>query len=280
MPTKMGGYLNGLIFLMFLLSVGYNNNLLLIFTLFLFGLNLIWLIQTHFHLHRLKFDSIYIQDGHAEEATLVEINWSKAPEGELEWKLNLENKTESLSLVSLENKNLQASSQVIFPKRGVLNFEHLRVATHLPFGLYHTWAYYKIQGTAYVYPARLKKEALLTTQNSSHEGEQSTLKRGPHDIWNLAPYSGEESRKISWKHYARSGELVVKEGEDLHRPVMEFRYFPNQDNKEFYLSQIATQMVECNRNNSAFSLETPTRKFKLNTGEKHLMECLRELSQC
>ena len=54
MPTRMGGYLNGLIFLMFLLSVGYSNNLLLIFTLFLFGLNLICCIHTHYHLNALK----------------------------------------------------------------------------------------------------------------------------------------------------------------------------------------------------------------------------------
>src|SRR5215212_6754965 len=91
LPTRMGGYLNGLIFLMFLLSVGYNNNLLLIFTLFLFGLNLIWVIQTHFHLHALKIETLIIDEGHAGEALHVKALWKKAPEVPHQWRMALLN---------------------------------------------------------------------------------------------------------------------------------------------------------------------------------------------
>lgn len=279
MPTRMGGYLNGLIFLMFLLSVGYSNNLLLIFTLFLFGLNLIWVIQTHFHLHALKIDSINIHDGHALERQLVDIHWKKVPLGPHKWQVTLEGEN-SHPVTSIEDADLHSVGQVIFPKRGIWAFDYLKVVTEMPFGLYQAWIYYPVTLKAYAYPARLKDIPIVQFQNSPLEGESSSLHRGPHDVWNLGPYQGEESRKISWKHYARSGELVVKEGEELTQSLVQFRIDAHEANKEFVLSKIATQMVQCLRTETPFSFEGPNRKFPPGQTEKHLTDCLRDLTTC
>lgn len=79
LPTRMGGYLNGLIFLMILLSIGYSNNLLLIFTLVLFSFNLIWIIQTHFNLNQLRLARMKIADGYADSKTQLTLSWKKLP---------------------------------------------------------------------------------------------------------------------------------------------------------------------------------------------------------
>lgn len=279
MPTRMGGYLNGLIFLMFLLSVGYSNNLLLIFTLFLFGLNLIWVIQTHFHLHALKIDFINIHDGHALEKTQVELNWKKVPLGPHMWQLTLEGK-DSHPLASIQDAELHSVAHVTYPKRGLWNFDYLKVVTEMPFGLYQAWIYFPVELKAYVYPAKLKDMPIAHFLPSSLDGENSSLHSGPHDIWNLGPYQGEESRKISWKHYARSGELVVKEGEELTQSLVQFRLDPHEKNNEFLLSKIATQMVQCARSETPFSLETPSKKFPPGHNVKHLTDCLRDLTVC
>lgn len=279
MPTRMGGYLNGLIFLMFLLSVGYSNNLLLIFTLFLFGLNLIWVIQTHFHLHALNIDHINIQDGHANEKVLVNIHWKKVPLGPHKWQVTLEG-NDSHPVYSIQDEELNTVGQVTFPVRGIQRFEHLKVVSEMPFGLYQAWIYYPVSLKAWVYPARLKDMPITSYQNSPIEGESSSLQTGPHDIWNLGPYQGEESRKISWKHYARSGELVVKEGEELTQSLVQFRITGSEANKEFLLSKIATQMVQCARSETPFSLETSQKKIPPGQNEKHLTDCLRDLTIC
>ena len=109
-PTRMGGYLNGLIFLMFLLSVGYNNNLLLIFTLFLFGLNLIWLIQSHFHMHKLKLDAVHLEDGHALESVSVRVCWKNSPLPPLLWELSLEDEGDGSFLVKGDRKSTRLNS--------------------------------------------------------------------------------------------------------------------------------------------------------------------------
>jgi uncharacterized protein (DUF58 family) len=275
----MGGYLNGLIFLMFMLSLGYSNNLLLIFTLFLFGLNLVWVIQTHFHLHALKLDTIFIQDGHANEKVLVHIHLKKRPPGPHQWNIQLEG-NKSHFIDHCDNTENTIIGQVIFSKRGVLDFQHLKVRTEMPFGLYQAWIYFPVTVKAYVYPAILQNIQLQDFHNSHLEGENSSLKPGPHDIWNLGPYQGEESRKISWKHYARSGELVVKEGEELTQAEVQFNYHGEENDKEYALSKLATLMVQCVRSETAFGLDTPHLKIRPGHNAKHLFECLRELTRC
>jgi uncharacterized protein (DUF58 family) len=286
-PTRMGGYLNGLIFLMFLLSVGYNNNLLLIFTLFLFGLNLIWLIQSHFHMHKLKLDSVSIEDGHAMESVHVRVQWKNSPPPPLLWELALENDQEvSLRLKGIEEHKVQdghhnqTEGQLIYPKRGVWKFKHIRVKTTKPFGLYETWRYLKLDILSYAYPPKLKEVPQMPTEPSYLEGDHQSPLRGPHDVWNLAPYQGEESRKISWKHYARVGELVVKEGEDLKKSVVHFTLPKKFKDKEHTLSTLATQMVLCSRTETPFSYEDHMGKTEAGSSQRHLRDCLRRLSLC
>lgn len=271
MPTRMGGYLNGLIFLMFLLSVGYSNNLLLIFTLLLFGLNLSWVIQTHFHLHALKLKSVTVRDGHAGEVTDVEVHWDKLPDGPHDWKIALENDDTRFPV---------RNSGIVIPKRGRWNFKHLLVSTELPFGLYEAWIYHQVDVTAFAWPSRLRDVPEIMRQISFHEGETPGQITGPHDVKNLAPYeTGQESRKISWKHYARSGELVIKEGEELLNSTVHFRVSETPD-KEHLLSKIATQMIHCARTDVMFSLETAGKITATGISAKHLEDCLRELACC
>jgi len=286
-PTRMGGYLNGLIFLMFLLSVGYNNNLLLIFTLFLFGLNLIWLIQSHFHMHKLKLESVLLEDGHAGESVSLRVHWKNSPPPPLHWELSLENDSDDSFLIkgvlehhSVEDFKKLTQGQIIYPHRGLWKFKHLRIKTTKPFGLYQTWKYFKIDALAYAFPPKLKEVPQMLMEASYLEGDHQGPLKGPHDVWNLAPYQGEESRKISWKHYARIGELVVKEGEDLKKSVVHFCLPKNFKDKEHTLSTLATQMVLCSRNETHFSYEDQMGRTEANSSQKHLRDCLRRLSLC
>lgn len=279
-PTRMGGYLNGLIFLMFLLSVGYSNNLLLIFTLLLFGMNLIWVIQTHFHLHALRLEHIQFKDGHAAEDNLLTIHWKKTPDGPHRWDMELISHEMNLPIRSIENSPTKSIGQININKRGVWDFQFLKIKTEMPFGLYQTWIYFPILSRVWIYPAKLKEMPALEIKPSTDEGDYSSLRKGPHDVWNLGPYQGEESRKISWKHYARTGDLVVKEGEELSNTIVHFELASASQDREYTLSRIATQMVFCSKNEMAFSFSTSDKRFKPQINEKHLNDCLRELAKC
>lgn len=276
----MGGYLIGLIFLMFLLAVSYSNNLLLIFTLFLFGLNLIWVIQSHFHLGRLKLQSVNVLDGFSGESVLVEILWKNSPDGPVKWEMQLETTDENVPVTGSVHFESHTRGHAILPRRGIWNFRFLKVRTEMPFGLYQTWVWFPVEVRAYAYPARLKEVPPVHKESDLFDGEDSTLIKGSHDVLNLAPYQGEESRKISWKHYAKSGELVVREGEELSKQLVHFTVMKDIPEKELMLSRMATQMVLCVHQDVMFTLETPSFKADARSGLKHLHECLRELAKC
>lgn len=280
MPTRMGGYLNALIFLMFLLSIGYSNNLLLIFTLVLFALNLLWVIQTHFFLKALKFDSVFVNDGHTGDDILVKLHWGNLPEGPYDWRIELETFDQAFPLKNMQNEHLKSEGSVQFPKRGIWDIEYVKIQTEKPFGLYRTWIFFPVRARAYAYPALLKETFDMTKTEGKREGEDGRESSGPHDVRNLAPYDTRESRRISWKHYARSEELLVKEGEDLMRPEVHFRLQGELKDKEYELSKFATQMVHCAKNDILFSLETYRKNLSLNSGPHHLALCLKELAEC
>lgn len=281
LPTKMGGYLNGLIFLMFLLALGYSNNLLLIFTIFLFSFNLMWLIQTHFHLHALKLDQVFIPEAHAGQSPEIKIFWNKVPKGPWDWSLKLESDRGDFELHHPTHRETESAGLMRVSQRGVHQWRHLRVQTSNPFGFYQVWIFYPLKTQSFVYPALLSSTD-LNLLGQVLAGEIPIDKKGTEDFRGLVQGPDGEARKISWKHYARSGEILMKEGEDLRSSSLDIIYNPpeNPELKEHYLSVLATQMVECHQRSIPFSLTTSHFTATAATDTHHLMRCLRELALC
>jgi hypothetical protein len=279
LPTRMGGYFNGLIFLMFLLSVGYSNNLMLIFTLILFGFNLIWVIQTHQHLETMKIQEVDIQDGHANESILVSLFWLQAPEGPYERRFTLIAQNTEVGLNVHNDEQDITKGFFSLTKRGEVSWRYLRIESERPVGLYKTWKYFRLKEKSFIYPALFPHFIPPLLQNSSLEGEEVTGKKGEGDFHGLARYSGQEMRKISWKHYARVGDLLVKEGEDTRSPTAELILSDDKD-KEQQLSILATQIRHCHQGNIPWTLELYGIRVGPACNLEHFEESLRRLSVC
>ena len=275
MPTKMGGYLNGLIFLMFLLAIGYSNNLLLIFSIFLFAFNLLWLIQTHVHLYRLKLDQVIVSSGHAMQLVPVNITWKVAPQNPWDWQIALEGDRGDFECLELKNYLTRSEGEITFESRGVHRWKYLQVKTANPFGLYRAWVYFPLNFQSLVYPTLLKSVE-LNLSGIDERGELSSQKKGDDDFRGLGNYNNQESRKISWKHYARSGELLIKEGEEKQSSILDLKLMlPSApEAKEYYLSYLATQIVECHKRDIPFSFSDNGLK------SSQIQECLKVLALC
>lgn len=282
LPTKMGGYLNGLIFLMFLLSVGYSNNLLLIFTLFLFGFNLIWLVQTHYHLKALVPAQVMLEDGHVGEGLRLMIRWQQRPPGPRDCELQLQTEGFRLKASHLSQELDSTQGYISLPHRGLWRWHTLKIETDRPFGLYRAWIYWPLDLATFAWPQLQKIAANLPLQAGLLEGEVPTDKRGPGDMKGLLPYSNEEARQISWKHYARTGQLLVREGEEVRTPNAHFKWdeMNSGEAKEERLSQLATALVYCHRQDIPFSLQFAGRSRGPANSRSHLIQCLKDLSLC
>jgi uncharacterized protein (DUF58 family) len=279
-PTNMGGYLLGLIFLMLMLSIGYNNNLLLIFTLFLFTFNLVWLLQTYSHLKKLKVKNIKINPGHAKKTTIVNIGWEVRPKDPCRWNIDLESDLNVFTLKNLSDSEFLYQGEILLNERGLKKWNYLKISSDRPFGLYYVWIYLPINIETITYPALLKSIHSLYLP-STGEGEISSFKRGDGDYFSFMPYAFNESRKISWKHYASTGELLIKEGTREISEKLDIKFSPPTDNssKEYYLSQLATQMIECQRQGITINFITNEDSIELE-GPHQLQQCLRILALC
>jgi uncharacterized protein (DUF58 family) len=275
LPTRMGAYLNGLIFLMFLLAVGYSNNLLLIFTLFLFGFNLVWLVQTHLHLHRYQLSTFQLENGHANSLATYRMSWKTEPSAPLAASFQLHTDDEVLL-----NRGSHLLGVFHLTHRGPKNFRYLKIVSENPFGLYRVWKYIKISGTSYVYPSILEGLNLNLVALKGLDGETGGGTRGVGDIQGLLPYQNDESRKISWKQYARTGDLLIKDQEEQAIHILHLEYNDQEINRERHLSELATQMVQCYRHDFSFSFSILGRYYPPAHHRTHLDQCLKELCLC
>lgn len=280
-PTRMGGYLLGLIGLMFLLSIGYSNNLLLIFTITMFGLNLIWLVNSHFHMAKLSPGQVCVDDGHVGSGQTVSFRWKKWPAGDLKFELQLIGEGNRSDVKIISHEEGRTMGEVRLPFRGFYKWDYLLARTDRPFGLYQTWIYFKVDVTAHAYPTLLKDMPLPSPEISDREGAITGDKRGDEGLRGLAQYQGEGLKRISWKHYAKSGELLVKEGEELKAQLIKIKLnLPDEKaHREAELSRIATLMVYCHRQEIPFLFYGEPLKGPGSHPEL-LKDCLRELSRC
>lgn len=282
-PTRMGGYLIGLIFLMFLLSIGYNNNLLLIFTLCLFGLNILWVIQCHYHLHKLRFSHISLSHGHVGDGLLLSIHWKQSPTNPVDWKFELESDGPRTKVNSLNSNHESSLGEVKLSKRGKWDWKYLKTSTDLPYGLYNVWRFDPVHFSTLSYPALMKIPFSFKAEGEQRDGHSVTGRKGMEDLFELNRYQiGEESRRISWKHYAKKGDLLIKNGEELQDAVFKIRLkLPeNRYQREEYLSLVATQMVQCHNQQVPFILEYAGQVLGPSSEKIHLNECLKVITLC
>ena len=240
-----------------------------------------WLVEGHFHLHDLKFRSLEIRNGHAEDLIPVKIQWDKSPESPWRWKFTIETENEEFHTSSIHFNEDGAHGLFKAPPRGKFSVRYLRVESDRPHGLYRTWIFFKAQSDFLSYPALIKIDK-VELSGFGGEGEVTSEKKGNDEFKSLSPYQGEESRKISWKHYARAGELVVKEGEEHLSSIVKFELnLPeNSKLKEAYLSQLASEMVTCHRKMIPFSFKAGSYFKQASLDNLHLNECLTFLALC
>ena len=100
-------------------------------------------------------------------------------------------------------------------RRGRATLRRVRLATRFPFGLMQKSLIFEQPRTLLVLPhtLRLKPDLLTPTHTKGEQVRRRSTQGGRSDeFWGLREYvPGDSRRRISWKHSARRGELVVVE---------------------------------------------------------------------
>lgn len=281
LPTNLGGYLNGLIFLLTLLAFGYNNNLLLIFTLLLFGMNLVWVIQSHLYFKKMNFKDILVTDAFLGQGNEVRIRWEN-PSFRGEWGIQLEDGKKKFKLKTLESDSGSLRGELSLPSRGKYAFSRLRISSPSPFGLYKNWIILPVEVVTYVYPALEKNFKNSPEGSVQNEGGLERDLNFYQEFLEFRSSEGEISTRISWKHYAQTGDLLVKHGEGYRGRIRSLRILEQLEGieREKMLSRLASETYWCSQHGIEFELNGRGKKLGPGTGPVLAKSALRELSLC
>ena len=168
-----------------------------------------------------------------------------------------------------------------YKNRGSYPLERIKLLSQYPFGLVSVWSYMQIEETVFVYPKQVNPNKnnnfMIDDQNDNGD-----LKRGNgiDEFDTLVDHQhGMGLQRVSWKHYAKTQQLMVKEFVNFASTPMTYDYSQLQGNAETRLSQLSYLITQANINDHAFALKLNNQLYPMAKGPEHFTACLIALSR-
>lgn len=163
--------------------------------------------------------------------------------------------------------------------RGWVRLSRFSIATSHPGNLFRAWTWIHMDARCLVYPQPAPPGRPLPDGSDAH-GTRSAVNREEDDFAGLRDAApGDPPRRLAWKAFARSGQLLVKQfSGGAERPCLfDWHDLPGVDDEE-KLSQLARWCLDAAMQRRGFGLVLPGQKIPLGNGDRHLHDCLQALA--
>jgi len=280
-PTLAGFCFLGLLAIILLAAINYQNNMLYAFVFLLGSVFAVSILHCYRNLSGLKVAFFRAPDCFAGDMAAFYYVLSQSP-GNSTQSLSLlwpnQGPTTCVSWVAAEP--VEAVVHHPTKRRGTFTPGRLLIQSAYPLGLIRAWSQLDLQASVLVYPQ--PREA-SSYQSQSGEGEHDFYARqqaGHDDYQGLRTYQpGDSLRQIAWKQYAQKDDFYTKEfstpvGESLW---LDLRDYPGASPEE-KLSYLCAQVVELSRGQTCFGLRLAAQQIDPAIGEEHRVQCLRALA--
>lgn len=279
-PTGFGFAFGGALFLMFLGSLNYMNNLGLLFTFLLAGLALVAMLHTWRNLLGLQVRVADPRSVFAGEAALFSARITDPRQG-VRLGLTLVADSQQVAFALDGRTPGSVALEVIAPKRGGYRLGRVRMETRHPLGLFRAWAYFESSARVLVYP----RPASQAPENPPEAGDASQVGsgsggRGVDDFLGLRDYrQGDPINRLYWKAIARERGLLIKQfsGERAEELWLDWARLPPID-PELRLSLLCRQVLDAHARGARYGLRLPGKTLELDRGLDHLHRCLTALA--
>jgi uncharacterized protein (DUF58 family) len=266
-------------FAMLLGSMNYNNNLSFVLTFLLVGLGFISMHQCQRNLVGLEIsfsgiDPVYA--GQLADFKIAVTNHSGKHRHQLQIYVG--------SITSAIEDLAPGESRVLHleiptDRRGHIALTRFGLRTLFPFELFRSWAWIhmNLKGLVYPQPAENAPEPPPTEAARGHRQHDA---RGEEDFAGLRKFhDGDSPRHISWKAYARSGDLLTKQfsGADTSSQWLDFNQMSDPD-IEKRLSILTQWILDAERVQRDYGLRIPGQEFAPAHGGAHRHQCLAALA--
>ena len=163
--------------------------------------------------------------------------------------------------------------------RGWVRLSRFSISTRHPGNLFRAWSWIHMDARCLVYPEPAPPGRPLPFAGDAG-GMRSAMNHEEDDFAGLRNASPvDPPRRLAWKVFARSDQLMVKEfsGAAARSCLFEWHALSDLDD-EARLSQLTRWCLDAANEGRSFGLALPSQKIPLGTGERHLHDCLQALA--
>ena len=280
LPTGPGLVFAGILLLMLLGSLNYQNNLGLLFTFLTVAVVVVSMHHAWFNLLGLTLSArggrpVFVGDRAVFDLLVVAETRKRRPDLCL-------SVGDQLALVDLvPGQDARTFLGLPTRRRGLHPLGRVTLETSYPLGLFRCWCYLETAASVLVYPRPADRAPEPMPADRGMGDSWGAHNTGAEDFVGLRPYRpGDSLRQLDWKAYGRGRGLQVKQfGRDLpDRLWLDWDLLPPADT-ETRLTWLARQVVDAALSDRDFGLRIPGREVSPGRGEKQMHRCLATLAR-
>ena len=280
LPTRIGMLYATTVLVMLMGSLNYQINIGLLFAFFMASVGLLAMHHCWYNLLGL---AISVRSGPAVfdgTAALFEVTLSNERKGS-RYDLRLSGGLDASTPVSLDAHD-QRGIAFAQPtsRRGLLWLTDLEVETRHPMHLFRAWCYARGQASVLVYPRPAAAAPPPVQDSGDTQRPAARTGEGADDYIGSREYrSGDSTRHLDWKAFARERGLVVKQfgGDDGLEVWIDWKALSTPDPEE-RIRLLTRQVLDAEAANLRFGMRLPGTEIGLASGADQMQRCLLELA--
>ncbi|MBV1915103.1 MAG: DUF58 domain-containing protein [Pseudomonadales bacterium] len=270
LPNRPGLLFSGLLLLLFLMAINYQNSMVFAYTFMLASLFPVIIIFTYRNLSGLgirvaECSSVFA--GEAAKITLDIYRTDHRIRQQLQFRWNESSHT---TANLLENDQDQIELYVPAEQRGYLNPGRLNLQSTYPLGLVRSWSWLRFELYGLVYPKPIEGE-LPVQAAPGQEPNLRKIRVAMDEISGLRRYVlGDSPKQVAWKSYAATGEMNVKqfEGSESEKLWLDFNEVRG-GHLEYRLSVLCYWILKLEADNCLYGLRLGEQAYEPASGIPH-----------
>lgn len=272
-PNRYGFLFFALFALSIAIGATYNNNLVFLAGFGLISALFVAILVTAKNLRGLEILSVHVSSGFPNEKVPVAVlikNSSHLPHTRLGISIDGQSTKGELEYIGPNDTATVRLTYTLPGKRGVHIISRVSFSTQNPFGLFYSWYWFHLSAKYFVFPKPLGQKERPKRYETLGE-EFSGLKEFE---------AGDRLSRVSWKHFAKRGDLLIKEfNESENQQDLIDIAEATQNDFEQKLSQLSLWLVEAEGSQRHYALRLSDHLSSMGSGKDHLKSCLETLAE-
>lgn len=280
LPSKLGMQFLLIALLNFVMGINYQNNLILAMAYLMVVILVFSILTGYKNMRGLSVKYLFALNSYAPKSPYARYQLQSTSSSQQVKLMISGSESETISLDDSDKKTIEIALNCT--KRGVYGLEKAKIISHFPFGLVSVWSYIQPSDVIYVYPTPKSAENLDIElhEELNDAGDNAQSRTGSDEFYQLTPFIiGSALNKVSWKHYAKTQQLLSKEFTSDTTQELALNFNMLCGNTEYRLSQLCFLVNQLTEQQIAFSLTLPKKKISKASGDVHQTACLKALAE-